>query len=291
MAEPEPERPTGRTRARRTDIGNLGNLYDALQPTTDTRAKAITNSLGDSFVLVPAGAFRMGAPDEEAGRRSNESPVHEVSITKQFYLAVNLVSQRSYLAVFGKNPAKFNDANGGGSDHPVEMVSHDDAVAYCRLLSARPEEKAAGRTYRLPTEAEWEYACRAGSVSPFSFGATFTSAQGTFDARFPYGGTAPAAAAEGTTPVGKFPANTFALCDMHGNVWEWCADWYDERYYVSATLRDPTGPATGTMRVLRGGSWRNQGDRCRAAYRNALAPYQKDSATGFRMVLEVGEGK
>ncbi len=240
-----------------------------------------------AFVLIPTGTFQMGSPEHEYGHRTNEGPVHEVLIGKPFYFGTVPVTQTQYLAITGRNPSRFTSESGGGPDHPVEMVSWDDAAAFCRLLSERPEERAARRSYRLPTEAEWEYACRAGTATPFGHGGTFASGQGNFDASYPYGELPAGAAVGRTTPATRFPAGAWGLHDAHGNVWEWCNDWYAENYYRGSPLRDPLGPAEGKVKVLRGGSWRNQGTACRAAYRNALAPHQKDSATGFRVVLVV----
>jgi formylglycine-generating enzyme required for sulfatase activity len=274
MPEPGDEARAGR-RARGKAL-DYDKLLEGLQQGTASGPKALANSVGMSFVLVPAGTFQMGSPPDETGHRTNEEPLHEALIGKPFYLGVTPVTQAQYLAVAGKNPARFTRANGGAPDHPVEMVSWDDATAFCRLLAGRPEERAAGRAYRLPTEAEWEYACRAGTATAFGHGPTLAAGQGNF------GETGR------TTPVTSFPASAWGLHDTHGNVWEWCADWYAEGYYRASPLRDPPGPPEGKLRVLRGGSWRNQAAACRAAYRNALAPHQKDSATGFRVVLQLG---
>jgi len=252
-------------------------LFDSLQVAETERPKALANSVGMRIVLLPAGSFTMGASAGDPHRRSNEEPAHEVILTEPFYLAVNPVTQAEFARVMGANPAQFQPGEGGGPSHAVESVSWDDAVRFCERLSETTDEKRARRSYRLPTEAEWEYACRAGTGTPFSFGESLAPDQSRFQG-----------AAEGPSPVGSYPANLFGIFDMHGNVWEWCADWYDENYYKSTPLRDPAGPATGKFRVLRGGSWRNGAERCRASYRNALAPYQRDSATGFRVVLVMG---
>ncbi len=291
---PEPDEPageakreTGRRTARRVDLGKV--LDDVLVSVPATGPKTLTNSIGMAFVLIPAGKFMMGSPDTEPGHRANEKPVHEVVIGNAFYLGVHLVTQSAYLTVTGKNPSRFTLTEGGGPDYPVESVSWEEAVTFCRKVSERPEERAAGRTYRLPTEAEWEYACRAGTTTPFSFGESFNSTQGNFDAAYPYGEGEPARSIGRTTPVARYPASAWGLHDMHGNVWEWCSDWYAEAYYSTLPLRDPPGPAEGRFRVLRGGSWKNQATACRAEYRNALAPHQRDSATGFRVVLVIGQ--
>lgn len=295
--EPEPEAdPLAGLAAKRDNRRARGRafdreqLFDSLQTAQKERPKALANGVGMRFVLLPEGTFEMGAPPDEPGRRTNEGPAHEVVLTQAFYLAVHPVTQAEYQAVMGTNPSRFKAGDGGGPDYPVENVSWDDAVRFCKALSNRPDELRAKRTFRLPTEAEWEYACRAGTTTPFSHGAAFTADQGRFDSpRQEDGHRSAVAVAPGPSAVGTYPANLFGLCDMHGNVWEWCADWYGEGYYRETSLRDPVGPTAGRFRVLRGGSWRNGADRCRAAYRNALAAHQKDSATGFRVVLVMGE--
>lgn len=285
MPEPDETRREGR-RARKVDLGKV--LDDVLLGTSASAGpKTLTNSIGMAFVQIPAGKFMMGSPASEIGHRANEGPVHEVVIGGAFYLGAVPVTQAAYLAVTGKNPARFTVREGGGPEHPVESVSWDDAVAFCQRLSEREEERTAGRSYRLPTEAEWEYAARAGTATPFAFGGNFGTSEGNFDAAYPYGEAEPIVSVGRTTPVTRFPATAWGLHDMYGNVWEWCADWYGESYYSTLPLRDPPGPAEGKYRVLRGGSWKNQATACRAAYRNALAPHMRDSATGFRVVLVV----
>src|SRR5205807_6124391 len=137
--------------------------------------KLLTNALGMKLALVPAGTFLMGSPEDEPGHRFNEGPQHEVVLTQPFYLGVHPVTQEQYERVMDSNPARFNRGGGGGPDHPVENVSWDDAAAFCRRLSELPAERQAGRAYRLPTEAEWEYACRAGTATPFSAGPALAS--------------------------------------------------------------------------------------------------------------------
>src|SRR5262245_15513503 len=288
---PEPGEEAGEVkresrRARRADLGKV--LDDVLVSATASGPKTLTNSVGMAFVLVPAGKFMMGSPESEWGHRTSEGPVHEVVIGNPLYLGVHLVTQAVYLAVTGKNPSRFHVNDGGGPDHPVESVSWEEAVAFCRRLSERPDERAAERSYRLPTEAEWEYACRAGTTTAFGSGNSFNASQGNFDAAYPYGEAEPTRPVGRTTPVTHYPASAWGLHDMHGNVWEWCADWYGEAYYSTMPLRDPPGPAGGRFRALRGGSWKNQATACRAAYRNAFDPHHRDSATGLRIVFVSG---
>jgi formylglycine-generating enzyme required for sulfatase activity len=248
----------------------------------------ITNSIGMQFVLIPAGRFRMGSPASEAGRHADEGPVHEVEIAHRFYLAVHPVTQAQYQRLLRVNPAHFR--NVAGCDcrlFPVENVSWEEANTFCEQLSALPDEQQCGRVYRLPTEAEWEYACRAGkNGKPFSFRATLSSNQANFDGRHPHG------ASRGdylkrTSAVGSYPANAWGLYDMHGNVWEWCADWYGETYYQKSPRRDPQGPTRGEARVLRGGCWQNHGRMLRSANRDWVGPTYRGFTVGFRVVLEV----
>ena len=245
---------------------------------------AWTNSLSMRFALIPAGTFLMGSPDSEADRFADEGPQHEVEITRPFFLGIHPVTQEQYEKVMGKNPSYITSKNGGGANHPVEQVSWKEAVTFCRKLSARPEEKSSGRTYRLPTEAEWEYSCRGGATSsrPFSFGDCLSSPQANFAGLYPYGGAAEGPYLKRTTAVGSYPPNAFGLFDLHGNVWEWCADWFGS--YPSQSVEDPPGPPTGTSRVLRGGSWSNGGKYCRAACRIKLDPGAHDGSCGVRVV-------
>jgi formylglycine-generating enzyme required for sulfatase activity len=251
-----------------------------------TLAKTITNSIGMRFVLVPAGTYLMGSPESEADRREEE-PRHRVRLTRPFYLGVFPVTQAEYEQVMGSNPAQFRKGAGGGPRNPVEQVSWDDAVAFCRRLSALPREKEANGTYRLPTEAEWEYACRAGTTTAFSFGDILSGEQANFDSARPYGTTKKKPPLEKTSKVGSYPANAWGLCDVHGNVWEWCGDWHQEDYYRESPESDPRGPTHGSRRVLRGGSWNNSGHMCRSAHRHKYAPSFKNEHIGFRVVLAV----
>ena len=191
------------------------------------QAKLLVNSVGhqDGAAAPPAYTFSMGSPEDEEGRRSNEGPRHETAITSPFYLGAGLVTQGQYEQVMkAATRRRFHrTALAAARTYPVESVSWDDAVRFCRALSELPEEKQAGRVYRLPTEAEWEYACRAGAETPFSCGASLASDAANFDAD---GLSSP----EAPTASGVYPANHFGLHDMHGNVWEWCSDWYAAGY-------------------------------------------------------------
>jgi formylglycine-generating enzyme required for sulfatase activity len=259
--------------------GRAGTLDEAGLP------RRLTNSIGMKLTYVPAGTFSMGSPHSEPDRYPDEGPQHPVAITRPFYLGTYPVTQRQYTAVMGQNPSYFQEARGGGPDHPVERVSWSDAVEFCRRLSDLPEERAAGRAYRLPTEAEWEYACRAGTGAPFHYGEALSSRLANFNGRYPYGGAVRGPNLEQTSRVGSYQPNAFGLYDMHGNVWEWCQDYYDQHYYRKSPREDPPGPAAGAMRVVRGGSCCNIGRFCRSAYRFGVGPGNRDLDVGLRVVM------
>jgi formylglycine-generating enzyme required for sulfatase activity len=178
------------------------------------------------LVLIPAGKFKMGSPANEESRSEDEEQ-HEVEITQPFYMGAYEVTQEQYEKVMRHNPSRFNKANGGGPTHPVENVSWEDATEFCKKLSALEKEQAAKRLYGLPTEAQWEYACRGGAreSTPFHFGRSLSSTQANFNGDYPYEGAPKGQYLVKTASVGSYKPNDFGLYDMHGNVWEWCADW------------------------------------------------------------------
>ena len=253
----------------------------------DKDGKQITNSIGMKLVLIPAGKFMMGSPDSEKDRETDEGPQHEVEITRPFYMGVYLVTQAEYERVMGKNPSFFSAAGGGVKDmdttrFPVEMVSWNDAVEFCRKLSQLPEEKQAGRVYRLPTEAEWEYACRAGTTTRFYSGNMDASLEGMacFRSKMP-------------VPVGQFKPNAFGLYDMHGNVSELCSDCYEYDYYKNSPRQDPEGvrASKGIEPCKRGGWFGGNASDCRSASRRSgtarFSHYSESwplNETGFRVV-------
>lgn len=237
-----------------------------------TRRLDLGNGAFLELVLVSAGRFKMGSPPEEEGHNDDEVE-HFVSITRRFYLSIHPVTQVQFAQVMGFNQSYFQ-----GADLPVEMISWFDALNFCEQLFKR-----FGRHFRLPTEAEWEYACRAGSSTPFSFGSRITTDNANFDGKFTYAGGPLGATRWKTTPVRSFPPNEWGLYDMHGNIWEWCSDWYGE--YKGSEVRDPAGPAQGDIRILRGGSWFNAPADCRSAQRDALDPGRRHSLYGFRIVM------
>ncbi len=249
----------------------------------------VTHAIGMRLRLIPPGEFSQGSPESEPERWEAEGPLRRVRITRPFYLGVSEVTQRQFQHVMGYNPSFFSEDAGGQAeesddgDLPVERVTWDEAVAFCRRLSEFPEERAAGWHYRLPTEAEWEYACRAGTTTPFHFGSQLNGIQANCNGDYPYG-TRDAGPSRGqTVPVGSYPPNPFGLYDMHGNVWEWVADWYDAAYYARAPQADPPGPRTGHARTRRGGGWLSLATRCRAANRDHNEPQTRYEDLGFRV--------
>jgi formylglycine-generating enzyme required for sulfatase activity len=238
--------------------------------------KELTNSLGMKLVLIPKGKFLMGSPDTATDRNKHELQ-HEVTISRDYYLGAYEVTQGQYEKVMGENPSYFQGAKvaGDSTNHPVEMVSWEEAVKFCRRLSLLPEEKAAGRVYRLPTEAEWEYACRAGSKTAYSFG----DADKQLD-NYAWCGIN---SDRKTHAVGQKKPNAWGLYDMHGNVWEWCQDWYGE--YAAEPTADPTGPSKGSDRVFRGGDWGSDAADCRSAFRDWFDPTLRGNYLGFRLAL------
>jgi formylglycine-generating enzyme required for sulfatase activity len=232
------------------------------------------NSVGMKLILIPPGEFAMGAPPEEEGSAADEF-LHEVHISRPFYLGVYEVTQEEYQRVVGHNPSRYL-----GLRQPVEQVSWDDAVAFCQKLSRQE-----GVRYRLPTEAEWEYACRAGTTTR-----TYLGYAVSLSAANIRGGQ--------TLPVGQYAPNPFGLFDLYGNVWEWCADWYSEDYYRHAPRADPQGPTQGEKRILRGAGWfdgpgtREPTDRrVRSASRASREPPNAcNNRFGFRVLREIDAG-
>ena len=223
------------------------------------RQNFITNSLGMKFAWVPPGTFWMGSPDSENGRRKDEI-LHRVTLTEGFYLAIHPVTQAYWREVVGNKDTGFQ-----GEDLPIECVSWDDSQDFLCRLGERD-----GNLYRLPTEAEWEYSCRAGTTSPFCFGDTVSEQQAIFSG-------------SQTSRVGAFPPNAWGLHDMHGNVWEWCSDRYGN--YPTDRVVDPKGPYTGKYRVLRGGSFFNRLWSVRSASRSRQVAEHRGANVGFRPVM------
>lgn len=231
------------------------------------KPKLYVNSVGIEFVLIQSGSFMMGSPDGEG--RKNEHPLHKVMISKSFYMGKYEVTQTEWQEIMGYNPSHFK-----GSSLPVESVTYEDILIFIKKLNAKEKDEI----YRLPTEAEWEYACRSGSKSEYFFGEINNVA--SLD-NYAWSGDN----SENTThPVGQKKPNSWGLYDMYGNVWEWCYDWYGENYYMESPLTDPTGPEIGQGRVMRGSDFVNPAQRaCRSAIR--VSPRSlKGEDKGFRLV-------
>jgi formylglycine-generating enzyme required for sulfatase activity len=237
------------------------------------------------MVRIPAGRFLMGSPPEEAGRNSDEGPQHEVTL-EAFWLGETPITQAQWRKVAGwpkverdlaPDPSRFK-----GDDRPVERVNWHEAIEFCRRLSAHT-----GKNYTLPSEAQWEYACRAGTTTPFHFGATISTEQANYDGRQAYADGPVGEYRQQTTDVASFPANDWGLHDMHGNVWEWCLD----HWHGSYTGAPADGSAwlsnagEDSLRLLRGGSWYLRPGFCRSAYRYKYHPNDRNFDWGFRVCL------
>jgi sulfatase modifying factor 1 len=232
-------------------------------------------------VLLPAGTFVMGSPSDEPSRQSTEVQ-HQITLTKAFYMQVTEVTIVQWKALMGRR--MFGEPK-GGEGMPVAKVSWFDCVQFLEKLNALNEG-----VYRLPTEAEWEYACRAGSVTPYHWGKDVECTRGMHANSRKNGDCMPFVESRGwepggPVPVKSYPPNAWGLYDMHGNMWEWCQDWYEK--YPTFALTDPLGPDSGTRKVRRGGSWFGPGHACRSANRAYAHPGSKFPTSGFRVVREV----
>jgi len=241
------------------------------------------NNVTMKLVFIPAGRFLMGSPSSESGRSDNEGPQHEVTITRPFYMGVFEVTQEQWKRVMGTKPWNGLQYATDGGSNAASYISWVQASEFCGKLSRKT-----GRTVRLPTEAEWEYACRAGSTARFCFGDSDDELGGyawhgknfwPWDSHRDTG-------EYHALPVGQKKPNAWGLYDMHGNVWEWCSDWYADSY-ADANSTDPSGPASGSCRVLRGGSWSRDPPHCRSASRNRRAPGGRADGIGFRLVVDL----
>ena len=258
---------------------------------------AITNSIGMRLVEIPAGAFLMGSAADDKHANADEQPQHRVQITQPFYLGVFEVTQQQYQMIMGENPSEFS-ARGRSrkrvtgldtSRFPVEHVRWTEALEFCGKLSRLPAERSAGRVYRLPSEAEWEFACRAGTTTSYHFGNALSSTQANFNGKLPSPGAQPGPFLGRPTTVGSYQANAWGLYDMHGNVWEWCSDWFRADYYQRAPAEDPPGAPSAPDRSVRGGSWADDGLNCRTAYRFNVLPVYRFQTRGFRVAMTIGD--
>ncbi|MDX1964200.1 MAG: SUMF1/EgtB/PvdO family nonheme iron enzyme [Pirellulales bacterium] len=277
---------------------SLGKVNSALK-------KEFTNSIGMKFALIPAGEFLMGSPKTEEGRDDGETQ-HRVKITKPFYLGAYEVTRGQFAKFVAETKYQTEAEQDGGAygwdaekqsfvkdekfnwrtpgftqadDHPVVCVSWNDAVAFCKWLEKKEKLK-----YTQPTEAQWEYACRAGTTTAFHFGDALNGTAANIDGNYPYGTETKGPYLKGTCKVGSYQPNKFGLFDMHGNAWEWCADWYDAEYYSNSPVNEPSGPRTGEYRVIRGGGWCSIAIYCRSANHNFAGPANRsDGVFGFRV--------
>jgi formylglycine-generating enzyme required for sulfatase activity len=247
----------------------------AAAPSTPTPEKSLTNSLGVKFVWIPPGTFMMGSPKEEKERKDDET-LHKVTLTKGFYLGVDTVTQEQWMAVMGSNPSKFK----GEKNLPVENINWNECQAFIKKLQQKDH-----KPYRLPTEAEWEYACRAGTTTPFYCGQTISTDQANYNGGYAYGDGKKGVFRERSMPVGSFSPNPWGLYDMHGNVWQWCQDWLGQKYSKEDVV-DPIG-TTGESRVIRGGSWIDNPLECRSAYRGGSRPGLRHSLVGLRLAFSI----
>ncbi len=268
----------------------LTNVESEQGQETPNEVDTFLNSAGMKLVKLPAGTFQMGCgvSTNEIARRfdrnidhlNDERPQHNVRLSTSFYLATTEVTQGQWKVVMGTSPWSGQTHVAEGDDYPATYISWDDAVNFCRRLSANEN-----RVYRLPSEAEWEYACRAGTTSIFGFDtddrlgdhAWFDDLDGNGNAKYE----------QHVHRVGKKRSNHWGLYDMHGNVFEWCSDWYGKEYYANSPGVDPKGPSSGSLRVIRGGACDTISLNCRAAYRGTGLPLFSNASRGFRVVCEL----
>jgi formylglycine-generating enzyme required for sulfatase activity len=265
---------------RALSAAEVATLYNHEKPVAAKSTPYTVPSISLEMLWCPPGTFLMGSPEGEADRHSNERQ-HAVTLTHGFWLGKHEVTQSQWEKVMGNNPSHFKGAN-----LPVERVSWDDAVSFCQKLTEL-ERKAgrlpAGMAYQLPTEAQWEYACRAGTKTAYAFGDTITNKQANFS-RDTLTNTQARDSRYIGKIVGSYPANEWGFHDMHGNVWEWCADWYG--VYPPSAVSDPVGPADGlNRRMNRGGAWRNSVNTARSAHRGMNEPAFSNNNQGFRLSL------
>jgi formylglycine-generating enzyme required for sulfatase activity len=270
-----------------SEIRNIrGKLENLIHDPGELKVVNLSRHLSLKLIYIPAGSFLMGSPDTEKGHSMDEGPRHRVTISRGFWMGKYEVTQAQWQDIMKSNPSllkpkrpflKKKDPSTvphvDERELPVERVSWNDVQMFIRKLN-----KKTGLKFRLPTEAEWEYACRAGSESAYYFG----DSRKELSRYAWYNGNTSAE----THPVGRKEPNAWGLCDMTGNVFEWCQDWYSRYFYQYSPATNPTGPSSGAGRVFRGGSWFSSEDRCRSAFRYGYNPDLKYANLGFRLVLE-----
>lgn len=274
----------------RNSILLLSLIIGAALATPQSRAaeNSYANSIGMEFVMIPAGTFLMGSDDRDRGAASNEMPRHEVTISKPFYLGKYEVTQAQWEAVMGQQSVHarqvepiFQFAGHGGATDKAHQP-RNGVLGGCAGVHQAPQPERGPHRYRLPTEAEWEYAARAETTTAYSFGDEPSQL-----GRYAWHGEDFASGS--THPVGQKEPNGWDLYDIHGNVWEWVQDWYGERYYANSPTLDPQGPQPGSSRVVRGGSWHQTATSWRSAFRRQYEPDYRGISIGFRLVLSLAE--
>jgi formylglycine-generating enzyme required for sulfatase activity len=250
-----------------------GNIINRRNESATYFTEDLGNGVTLEMVEIPGGTLIMGSPKSEAGRDLDEGPQHQVTVPV-FFMAKYELTQAQYQAIMGSNPSRFP-----GNNRPVERVSWNNAVTFCEKLSQKTQ-----KNYRLPSEAEWEYACRAGTTTPFYFGESITSELVNYNGNYTYGSAPKGQYRQQTTDVGSFPPNAFGLYDMHGNLWEWCQDDYIDNYSDAPKDGSALTGRSGDVKLLRGGSWISKPQGCRSGDRNNnLHPF-RISGFGFRVV-------
>jgi formylglycine-generating enzyme required for sulfatase activity len=272
-------------------IGIFGyGIYQAIKKPSELPLETFTNSLGTKMVKLDGGKFRMGSSENDPLHRVEELPQHDVIIKGPFFMAATEVTHAQFLKVMGVSPTKSAEKAARAQNLPVEYVTWDEANDFCKKLTESEREQKwmrKGWGYRLPTEAEWEYAARAGTETPFAFGEQIVfEKQALFrpieDDLIGMGGGSKKP--DFPQEVGKTEANAFGLHDMHGNAAEWCLDWYRSGYPSDAQQDNPTGPSSGDKRVIRGGSFKDTAKGVRSASRAGLRPGERNDYVGFRIV-------
>ncbi len=263
-------------------FGKLVGALSSIDGSGSAMGETLTVDLGPQvnleMVKIKAGSFTMGSPDYEAGRENDEGQ-HQVTLTDDYYLGKFEVTQAQWEAVMGSNPSSFKGAN-----RPVENVSWHEAKEFCnKLNSLYSGNLPRGYQFDLPTEAQWEYACRAGTTTAYFWGNALNGDKANCNGNYPCGTETKGQYLQRTTDAGSYNANPWGLYDMHGNVWEWCRDWYGS---YSGNARNPAGPAVGSSRVIRGGGWNDYcAGFCRAANRLSGVPGFRCNDLGFRLAL------
>ena len=254
-------------------VNGKGEIIERRQKQAEVMEENLGNGVILEMVLIPGGSFLMGSPDKEVGRKDNESPQHQVTL-QPFFMSKYPITQEQYQTIMGENPSNFK-----GKNRPVETVTWYNAIEFCKKLS-----KKTGKIYRLPSESQWEYACRAGTTTPFYFGETITTDLVNFNGNHNYGNAPEGTHRKQTTDVGSFPPNAFGLYDMHGNVWEWCQDvWHDN--YDGAPTDGSAWETEADDRLLRGGCWYDDSRDCRSAWRMNNYVDSISNYWGFRVIL------